>query len=608
MTDATSSMTPVDAAWLSSSSFRILAMQLGFAVLEIGCVRLTNTANIMMKNLADLALGVLSFSIFGYALFKGSGNMVFGTNCFFLYNAPNLVDYIFNFSFAATASTIDSGAVAGRMSFYAYLLLTTWTTGFIYPIAARSIWNEKGLFASINVHDFAGAACVHLLGACSGCVAALMLGQRRIINHILLEKPGTMFVPCKNEVAQITGTILLAIAWLSFNCGSVGLISQENNVALVGQVAANTLIGGSAAMIGGIAYSIYYFGAVRVEYATNTILGGLVAITANCDVINPRTAFIIGLLSIGPLFIGVKCLTVFNIDDPLYALPVHGCCAMWGMIATGLFSTKNGLFYSGSFELIGVQCLACLGIMIWSSTNTWIFLKIIEKLLPNGIRVPSHAEDVGLDFTEHHTRASEVARVKLMTSIETYLDTLMIGYYTYEHQREEHQIDKLSPRMSLNQNLVESHTAKSQAVETQSNLEQIPSDDQLDSSSTISKNTENVENVENDQTIDSNDTADFSMPRKDVNNPIRNLLIAAEIDVKSFYQNWLKFKDLYSNHSQVKRMEHAVAVASMTQFIAAEIKAQSASQRSQKIMSINKKTKAKLRLNAMANIVAPHEV
>ena len=106
-------ITPADVSWLISSSLRIMAMQAGFAALEMGCVRKTNTVNIMMKNVYDMFLGALVFTFFGYGLLAAEGNAFCGTEWFGVVGVVNFVDYLFNFSFAATAATIDSGAVAG---------------------------------------------------------------------------------------------------------------------------------------------------------------------------------------------------------------------------------------------------------------------------------------------------------------------------------------------------------------------------------------------------------------------------------------------------------------------------------------------------------------
>lgn len=236
---------PADVIWILSSSFRILMMQGGFALLEAGCVRTTNTVNIMMKNIADMALGALVFFVAGYALYAGNGNAFIGTEYFFCIGIKQFAPWVLSLSFAITASTIDSGAIAERMSFIAYILLSICTTGFIYPISARSFWHDDGIFKNlgVGVHDFAGSGPVHLLGAVSGLVAAKMIGPRRTVFLKKIKHPAAMFVAYQHETNQLSGTFMLAISWLSFNCGSVGALSAGNNSHKVGLIACNTFIG-----------------------------------------------------------------------------------------------------------------------------------------------------------------------------------------------------------------------------------------------------------------------------------------------------------------------------------------------------------------------------
>eukprot|EP00283_Hemiselmis_rufescens_P003764 CAMPEP_0173428068 /NCGR_PEP_ID=MMETSP1357-20121228/7109_1 /TAXON_ID=77926 /ORGANISM="Hemiselmis rufescens, Strain PCC563" /LENGTH=86 /DNA_ID=CAMNT_0014392021 /DNA_START=1 /DNA_END=257 /DNA_ORIENTATION=+ len=85
-------------------------MQAGFAVVESSFVRQKNSANIMMKNTVDLALGALLYWAFGYALAYGvdpndptNVNPFCGTGQFFLIQGHDAANWMFQLSFAATA-------------------------------------------------------------------------------------------------------------------------------------------------------------------------------------------------------------------------------------------------------------------------------------------------------------------------------------------------------------------------------------------------------------------------------------------------------------------------------------------------------------------------
>ncbi|HRX78540.1 MAG TPA: hypothetical protein P5307_05730, partial [Pirellulaceae bacterium] len=114
----------------------VIFMQAGFAMLEVGLNAAKNTVNILFKNVMDLAIGVLLFLFIGYGLMYPGADYAgkwfgFSGSSFVERDsaAPNLetgwsnsADFLFQVAFAATAATIVSGAVAGRMKFGAYLV------------------------------------------------------------------------------------------------------------------------------------------------------------------------------------------------------------------------------------------------------------------------------------------------------------------------------------------------------------------------------------------------------------------------------------------------------------------------------------------------------
>ena len=61
----------LDNMWLLIAGFLVMFMQPGFALVEAGFTRSKNTANILMKNLMDFAIGSLLYWTIGFTLMYG---------------------------------------------------------------------------------------------------------------------------------------------------------------------------------------------------------------------------------------------------------------------------------------------------------------------------------------------------------------------------------------------------------------------------------------------------------------------------------------------------------------------------------------------------------
>merc|ERR1711923_345483 len=91
-------------------------------MLESGCVSLKNEVNIMMKNMVDVVLGGMTYWAFGYGMSYGESSMAnwfMGFGDWFVDDegvriGPTFTGFIFQMSFATTATTIVSGAIAER--------------------------------------------------------------------------------------------------------------------------------------------------------------------------------------------------------------------------------------------------------------------------------------------------------------------------------------------------------------------------------------------------------------------------------------------------------------------------------------------------------------
>merc|ERR1712136_397681 len=135
----------------------------------------------------------------------------------------------------------------------------------------------------------------------------------------------------------------------------------------------------------------------------NGILAGLVAITAGCGVVKHWEAIVIGFIGAWVYQIVSMLLKYKKIDDVVDAVPVHGACGIWGVLALGLFGDPdhgmggNGFFYGG--DQLRVQSLAVIIIVAWSGfLSTLIFLPL---RVANLLRLSDKYQDEGADAMEH---------------------------------------------------------------------------------------------------------------------------------------------------------------------------------------------------------------
>lgn len=108
-----------------------------------------------------------------------------------------------------TASTILSGAVAGRMKLKVYCAMSFVVTAFIYPPMAHMAWDSRGWLKRMGYFDFAGDGPVHLLGGTLGVVSTWLLGPRISV----FSKSGQYFPHRSSPSSAILGTFILWWGW-----------------------------------------------------------------------------------------------------------------------------------------------------------------------------------------------------------------------------------------------------------------------------------------------------------------------------------------------------------------------------------------------------------
>ena len=433
-------------------------MQAGFALVETGLIRAKNAAHTMSMNFAVYGLGMLGFFVCGFAFMCGGLNGtgiggpaslggtptlhsmltvggavngdhgwgILGTTGFFLtgngYDAAAIVLFLFMMVFMDTTATIVTGACAERWSFKSFCIYSVIIGAFIYPVFGGWVWGggwlaQLGYRAGLGhgAVDYAGSGVVHLQGGALAFITALMIGPR--IGKY--GKDGKINAVKPHHIPMVMlGTFILAFGWFGFNAGS----SLAGGDGRIGIVAVNTMIAGMAATLSGVLY-MWRKGKPDPTMMCNSMLAGLVAITAPCAFVSPVGAFIIGAIA-GVLVIwSVVFFDRVKIDDPVGAISVHGVNGLWGVLAVGLFadgSYGQGWNGVGATEYLGTSAAALKGVtglfygdhtqilaqlfeggaaILWNVAVGGAAFWVVGKLF-GGNRVAAEVEIAGLDVPE----------------------------------------------------------------------------------------------------------------------------------------------------------------------------------------------------------------
>ncbi len=404
----------IDTVWVFLAAILVFWMNLGFASVEAGFARAKNTVNILSKNFIVFAVSSLGFMLLGWGLMFGGDNPIVGTEHLLILgnqdlsfykdtltsNVPFWGKFFFQLVFCGTAATIVSGAVAERIKYVSFILFSFVLTLFIYPIVGHWVWGG-GWLSNMGFMDFAGDTVVHSLGGWGALSGAMILGPR-------IGKYGkdgkAKAIPGHNMSLAVIGLFVLWLGWFGFNPGSTMSFQNPSDVVYI-LITTNT--SAIAAVLTSTITSWIFLGKPDLGMTINGCLAGLVGITGGCAYVSVESSLIIGAIAGVIVVFAVVLFDKARIDDPVGATSVHLCCGVFGTICIGLFaqegvttlSTRNGLFFGGGFELLGIQLLGVLAVGAFSFIATALVWLALKKTI--GIRVTRAEELQGLDIGEH---------------------------------------------------------------------------------------------------------------------------------------------------------------------------------------------------------------
>ena len=381
----------------------VMWMAAGFTMLEAGMIQSKNASAIVTKNLGLYSIACIMYLMCGFILMYPGGALIdgvipsIGTSLGLSTSMDNAdigipygmdysqqADFFFQVVFVATAMSIVSGAVAGRMKIVPFFLFAVVLTGFIYPI--QGYWNWGGGFLSeMGYSDYAGSGTVHLCGAAAALAVVNVLGPRKGKYN---SDGSSNVIPGSNIPMAALGVWILWLGWFGFNGGSELVVSNEAAAIAVSQVFLNTNIAAAGGVVATLITSQLVTKKMDITMAMNGAIAGLVAITAAPSAPTAGAALMIG--AVGGIIVYFSLIILdrrFGIDDPVGAISAHGVVGIWGVMAV--------VFTGGSLvnQFVGVVTIA--GFTYAMSLLTILF---IDRFIT--IRATDAEQELGLDASE----------------------------------------------------------------------------------------------------------------------------------------------------------------------------------------------------------------
>ncbi|RYG35082.1 ammonium transporter [bacterium] len=399
-------MDKADEAWMIVATALVLLMTPALALFYGGMVHKKNVLNTMLMSF--LMMGVMSilWVFVGYSIaFGKTDNGFFGNPMeFFMgkgistsesypYAAmtiPNALFCLFQMKFAIITPALISGAIAERVRFRGYLILTVLWSLLIYCPLACWVWNPNGWLCKLGALDFAGGTVVHLASGISALALVMVLGKRKNLTP-----------PPNNITLTLLGGGLLWVGWFGFNAGSA---------LSIGDLAVNafltTHLAAAAGMLAWLLAEKLKSGKMTAIGGASGLVAGLVGITPAAGFVDIGGSVVIGLVVGVVCYLGIQLKHKAGYDDALDVVGVHGIGGLTGAILTGALATTavnnaitKGALENGRMALILKQLTACGATIAFAFIGTYALSLLVSKTI--GLRTSEETEDRGLDEVVH---------------------------------------------------------------------------------------------------------------------------------------------------------------------------------------------------------------
>jgi Amt family ammonium transporter len=402
-----------DTLWVMLSTLLVLLMLIpGLGLFYGGMMRAQNVLTTIALSYVCVAVATIVWVALGYTLAATEGNwwigglskvmlhdVQFGTHL----NIPELLNVMYQISYAAFAIGLLYGAVHDRIRFQAMLVFMPLWLLFVYCPIFHIVWGPyglvkgytsgqgSGLFGLPPIMDFAGGLVVQVSAGISGLVAALLVG------------PSTVVRPDRHDHHSIRltliGTAFLWIGWFGFTAGSTYSPTLQAATAMI-----NTQIAAATGLLTWMGSDWILTGKPRLRGMMCGILSGLVCISPAAGYVTVAGAMLIGM--IGTIVCYWSCHMMRQhtiIDDTLNVFGIHCVAGVTGTLLTGIYADiaiggLPGLLDGQNWQLLS-QLTGVILVLAYAAAASYILLRLISSMMQ--LRLSAEEEYLGTDWVIH---------------------------------------------------------------------------------------------------------------------------------------------------------------------------------------------------------------
>ncbi|XP_025830136.1 ammonium transporter 2-like [Agrilus planipennis] len=379
--------------------FSALILRGGFILIQLGSIPTEDISTILMQNVVDVAVSLLSFISIGFIFAFGdkSKTGVVGYGSWISLRTKQAQRAaILGCTASLIGSSVKTTLLSARLHFVAYLLSSFLYSGFCQPFIMHWLWHEKGWMRKIPflnhsgyLRDHGGNLTVHTSSSLSGLVGSIFLGRRLL----RLKELDPSSIGTESSGISLLGYFLIASGLITFNVFNA--VNGESVAILINDLIA---VGTGLLAVAFVEYvkSRAGFNHWVILRCSQGAVASLVIIGNGIDVYSPLVTFFVAFLGAITYYFCALFVYKSSLEDYCNIVSTHLLTGILGFLLPPLVS-KNSRW--GNATSVEQRCihfiwhaLFVMVVMVFTvSLFTTLFLTLNSiGLLRNKLETISH--------------------------------------------------------------------------------------------------------------------------------------------------------------------------------------------------------------------------